>query len=144
MVIPETTLAYIAGIIDGEGYIGVYRHVHAGKVKHILTVGVKMCDPEAIGLIVEHFNGVNSGYENEKAYVFRVVLSSKKGYEFLKAIRKYLRVKAEQADWAIEFYEETYKGKGSILTESDITVRDSYVATLKSLKGWQPWEVCHS
>ena len=137
--IPETILAYIAGIIDGEGYIGVY-----GSPKHILTVGVKMCDPEAIGLIVDTFDGACSGYENEKAYVYRVILRARAAYEFLRAIRKYLRVKAEQADWAIEYYEETFKGRGVALSVEDLKLRDNYANILKDLKGWQPWETCHS
>lgn len=139
--VEETTLAYVAGIIDGEGYIGIY----GGKQdKHVLTVGVKMCDPEAIGVIVDNFGGTNSGYENEKAYVYRVILRAGKAYEFLKAIRKYLRVKAEQADWAIEFYEECWRGKGHNLTTGDLTQRSEYAAILKDLKGWQTWEVPYS
>lgn len=141
----DVELAYIAGIVDGEGYIGVYKTVYpSGRVLHLLTVGIKMCDPEAIGLIVDSFGGCNSGYENEKAFVYRVVFTSKKAYEFLKAIRPFLRVKAEQADWAIEFYEECRVGKGHPLTESDVNRRDDYAKILRDLKGWQPWEVCHS
>jgi hypothetical protein len=134
-------LAYIAGIIDGEGYIGVY----GGKQKkHVLTVGVKMCDPEAIGAIVDAFGGTNSGYENEFAYVFRWVVQTGRAYEFLKAIRPYLKVKAEQADWAIEYYEETFRGKGTKLIPEDFALRDEYAQILKDLKGWQSWETAHS
>jgi hypothetical protein len=134
-------LAYIAGVFDGEGYIGIYGQA---QKHHILTVGVKMCDPEAIGAIVEAFDGTNSGYENEHAYVYRVIFTAKRAYEFLKTIRPYLRVKSEQADWALEFYEETYKGKGTILNADDLQKRDEYAAILHDLKGWQSWEIRHS
>jgi hypothetical protein len=144
MPISETKLAYIAGIFDGEGYIFVYRSEQKGRVIHQLTVGVKMCDPEAIGEIVESFGGCNTGYENEHAFCFRVTFVGRSAYDFLKAIRPYLRVKAEQADWAAECYEECYIGKGQRVTSSDVEKRDYYRAVLKDLKGWQPWEVCHS
>lgn len=137
----NTDLAYIAGIIDGEGYIGVYGGT---TTPHVLTVGIKMCDPEAIGVIVDTFGGASSGYENELAYVFRWIVANRRAYDFLKAIRPFLRVKAEQADWAIEYYEETYRGKGTKLSPQDLAQRAEYAAILKNLKGWQTWEIAHS
>lgn len=135
----DTELAYIAGVLDGEGYIGVY-----GEKHHVLTVGVKMCDPEAIGAIVDAFGGTNSGYENQFAYVFRWIVANRRAYDFLKAIRPFLRVKAEQADWAIEYYETTFRGKGTKLSQHDLAQRSEYAAILKDLKGWQSWETAHS
>lgn len=123
-------LAYIAGIIDGEGCIGVYPN---GK-NHSLHVMVMMCDPEAIGEIYEHFGGTFSGYQGENAYVYRIIMTGDRAYQFLKTIRRFLRVKAEQADWGMEFHEECRTGKGFKLTPEIAEKQLEYAAVLKELK----------
>lgn len=136
----ETDLAYIAGIIDGEGCIGVYKTAKNCNQLHVM---VKMCDPEAVGAINDHFGSVCSGYVGENCYVYRVILTGQRAYDFLVSIRKYLRVKAEQADWAIEFFEECRVGKGTKLTPEMMIKRQDYETILKDLKKIPVWEVCH-
>ena len=134
----QTTLAYLAGIIDGEGSIGVYKANNSHKV----VVTVKMCDPEAVGEIHEYFGGSASGYQGTNAYVFRVYLAADSAYQFLKVIRKFLRVKAEQADWAIEFHETCKPGKGHPITPEVAALQFEYATILKDLKKLPyEWEV---
>ena len=58
----KSILAYAAGIIDGEGCIGVYQHKlnpKRGEIhpRHILNVKVAMTDKKVILWLYKHFGG---------------------------------------------------------------------------------------
>ena len=128
----ETDLAYVAGIVDGEGTIGIYESVNQYK----LFVSIKMCEKAAIDYIANRFYGVTNWYINDlNKYVYRVTFNGAKGYRFIKQIRKYTKVKTAQIDKAIEFYETCGKiGRGTKLLEEEIKLRKEYVLALKEMK----------
>jgi hypothetical protein len=105
----EYDLAYAAGLIDGEGCIGIYPNSHNGNYQ--LRLSVEMTDKIGLSVLWRLFGG--------KWYYKKAVAPRKARYVWMtfnreaasacKALRPYLRVKAKQvdnvltADW-LSFY----------------------------------------
>ncbi len=126
-------LAYLGGIIDGEGCIKIDAPIKGGKIIHKLTIGCKMMDPQAVELL----NLVFPGYHRQSGKgEFEWMLQAKSAYECLKQLRPYLLVKKYEALLGIMFQEECIKkrGKGTILTEKEIQRREQYREQMQAAK----------
>lgn len=103
-------LMYCAGIIDGEGHIGI----HVINKKEVIVFRIQMDDENAIktvakGLQVAYFK---HRYNNDKDH-FLIAMSHKKAYEALKKIEPYLITKKGIAQKCINKYIETCKKRQS-------------------------------
>lgn len=99
-------LAYIAGIVDGEGYVGIKKS-HAYKCQGRVTPGyhariqVRMVDEQAIAFLAETLGG---WYYKEKPHSSRGRLlycyqaSDLSAENVLHSLLPYLRVKRENAE----------------------------------------------
>jgi len=111
-------LSYIAGIIDGEGHIGIAKSSHPNTTRertadYNLRVAVKMCDGKVIDYLFGNYNG-HVGIRpavppRNKQYYW--VLTCKKASELLKQLLPYLVGKKEQAELAIRFQSKRKSGK---------------------------------
>lgn len=139
-------LAYLAGIIDGEGCITInLRHPRDGRsIRHDLNVQCNMQNQKAILLLGQIFGGlknyrVKDKKSNKIVYEWRV--SNRKAYECLKQLFPYLRVKKEQALLGIEFHEKCmdikrigkFGGERKLTTE-ELEIRTKYRRKLQKLK----------
>lgn len=124
-------LAYIAGLIDGEGYIGLVKYIEKRRTKNIKNrityyyhpvVKLAMCDRDGIDLIDSLFLGNiwfhqrNEKYKNWKNQWEWQAKGQKRVKEILQAILPYLKVKRKQAELVIDFIrnreiKETHKIK---------------------------------
>ena len=103
-------LIYLAGIIDGEGTIGIGRQMLPNNnytYRQHLIIG--NTDIRLIEWLVENFGGkfpkaVNSNEKWKDSYMWQ--LTGTKSYKLLKKVRPYLLLKQEQADNAIELWEK--------------------------------------
>lgn len=109
----STDIAYCAGLIDGEGCIRVkrskpYRHL-TGRVTpaYSLTIQVRMVEEAALAFLRDTLGG---WYYAEKTPhsangrpLFCWQATDTVAEAVVRAIRPYLRVKAQQADLALEF-----------------------------------------
>jgi hypothetical protein len=97
---PPYLLPYLAGIIDGEGYIGVKRSAcHPGRVTpgHHARISVKMNEPApAVRLLAEAFGG-RCAPENGRAMLCWQVTDAA-AERALTALLPYLLVKRAQAE----------------------------------------------
>lgn len=107
----ETDIAYIAGLIDGEGYIGIKKD-KGYKCQERKTPGfharlqIRMVDEPAIKFIAESLGG---WYYKEKPncangrplYCYQA--SDKKAGEICRTILPYLRIKKESANTLLQF-----------------------------------------
>lgn len=99
-------LAYAAGLIDGEGSIGIY----GKKLLPVVTVG--MTDLEPVQWLADTFGGAVVSHwrpeEQRKHWkpVYRWQASTKAAYIFCRAVLPFLKVKHRQALLVIRFYEE--------------------------------------
>jgi len=107
----KLTLAYIAGLLDGEGYIGI-RKASWKKYRHLkLLVQITNSDKEVIEwikntsqtLVKSGFIDVLPAKNTRKArYVFK--LEGMKGIKrFLQMLLPYLRIKRKQAEMALKY-----------------------------------------
>lgn len=87
--VPSTTLAYIAGLIDGEGHIRVGRTGNSRRALYPVVI-VRMKDREPIDLLFSVFGGSQSFLQ--KVSVWSWQASGRRAGAVLLAIRPYLRL----------------------------------------------------
>ena len=111
-------LSYIAGLVDGEGYIGLIKHIEKRRRKTIKTritcfyrpaVKIEMCDRDGIDFIDKFFEG-NIWFIEHKAiqrgsWAWSAG-SQSKAKRFLEAILPYLKIKKNQAELLIHFIKQ--------------------------------------
>lgn len=109
MKFSDTNLAYAAGIIDGEGCIGVYKQKNKkARVGYFiaLIISVSMGDSEATLWLKDTFGGSHHCFKplfRDNKPRFRWQMSATKASNFLCNLLPYLKVKKQQAELAIEF-----------------------------------------
>jgi hypothetical protein len=105
---------YTAGIIDGEGCVGIKVHSSAkaknGGFYYTPYVKVVMCDYIVPEMLKHSFKGntwERKRTDGWKSSLEWLITGKPKCSSFLKRIRKYLLVKRRQADLIIKFCELT-------------------------------------
>lgn len=103
MNLSETDKAYLAGIIDGEGCITVWK---SGRYDNrVVTVAVAMNDKQAVDLLYEAFGGCLFHIKKQNPKwndSWRWAVKSRRAKVVLEALLPYLRVKTRQAEAALE------------------------------------------
>jgi len=137
----ELDYAYAAGLIDGEGCIGVYNQTcptTKTRRRYILTLRVSMSNWESPLWMKNTFGGnyrsyTNLGYGKKVMYTWS--MSTKIAGEFLKRILPYLKVKQRQAELAIEFQDKKKKGgwKKIAVMEAERILSDAIKADKRRL-----------
>lgn len=113
MKINKLQSAYLAGLIDGEGYLGILKVKQGNKKKWFSNkefifkpvIKVAMTDKD---LIVWLYNSYGGSFETRKAHgnareSYCWALRERKAIEFAKRIYPYLKVKKEQAQILLRF-----------------------------------------
>ena len=125
----RTDLAYTAGIVDGEGTIGIYRIPHKnGKASYILQVFVGNTNEWLIQWLRFAFGGSIvyrpslEDSNHKPSWVWR--LTANKALRFLNLVYPYLRLKKPQADLAIKF-QSPRLGQGHHPTEEQRAVEEA-------------------
>ena len=103
----KTELAYTAGIMDGEGSIGIARH-KSKSCRHgymlELNVQVTSSDEWLCQWLKFAFGGSLSHSVNSVGNpMWHWIIVARKASEFLKLIKPYLRLKRPEAELAIKF-----------------------------------------
>ncbi len=135
----EVDRAYLAGIIDGEGTIGVRKGIRkdSGGVRYAPTVRVQMVDQEAIDLLRENFNGsyyyVRKGKLSNNRDQHLWVMDFRNGHKFIEEILPFLRVKKPQAMVLKRYYECGHFNNGKKLSDEEIVFREECFLELKKL-----------
>ena len=104
-----TDLAWTAGFVDGEGYVGITWKSHDHRVASAV-VSIANTNVDALRAIQEWFGGFLQIRPIRKLRGPRMtrpcgmlVLTNRKARDILLAIRPYLRVKGGQADLVLQF-----------------------------------------
>lgn len=132
-------LAYFAGLVDGEGYLGIKKDMIKGRgVSPVFyeRMSVASIDKPTIDSFVSFF-GVG------KIYLHKPKKLSKRGYwsweisnkiciSVIKQLYPYLKIKKPEADIIIKF-RDTFKQKYRVLPQNIIDYRDSLYKSIKSL-----------
>lgn len=109
MTIKPITLAYLAGMIDGDGYISITRSVRDDKEYFGAQVGIAGTRREPHDLAASLWGGVVSCYEpanpNHRAQ-FQWSRVGASAVVVIEAIYPYLLIKKEHAELAIALHEQ--------------------------------------
>jgi hypothetical protein len=98
--------AYIAGLIDGEGCIGIYRKKNRGN---FIQLTVANTDAEVLewfrGMV--HGNSIRclKGSLDRGKDCYQLIIDRRRAYAVLQRILPYLRIKRKQAELAVKFKE---------------------------------------
>jgi hypothetical protein len=100
--------AYLAGLFDGEGMVGIYPKLQNNKYKSYFTLcQVTMTDVEAVMLLWLEYPGgslfIKPPHTPERSPQLIYRFSGKVAREFLKDIKPYCFVKQEQVKVALAF-----------------------------------------
>lgn len=118
MVQNKTYLAYIAGLVDGEGSLQIKRKRRCGKIHYQLWVTIGMAHRQENVAILDEVKATFGGNistiaaKGNRVGAYHWTIVSQQGLSFLKRIRPYLKIKAKQADLLIQFQEQTVSRKG--------------------------------
>lgn len=137
----SSDLAYAAGIIDGEGTIGITEYAPGGKRKSPqfrCYVSVVMTDPSVPLWLAVHFGGTTHSYGPRKVghkgtTTWR--LQNRRAAEFCRLILPFLLVKGHQAEAIVAFYDDPsfqFKQRRS-LPEDEVAARRRYVTQVRAL-----------
>lgn len=116
--VDNETAAYVAGIVDGEGYIGVVKREMTGSMRSTRYAGVLVVGNTSRRLIealVAAFDIGSVTYRRggeRKKGCFLWAIQSRNARDVLVRVRPYLVVKRAQADLVVEFVDgfESFKG----------------------------------
>ena len=120
--VKDITLAYIAGLFDGDGSIYICK-APPRKSKfpsHFLVMSIHSSRLDIIYWLKETFGGYIRKGSNNKHQVLIWTKSAIQGRVFLELIYPYLRMKKEQAKFAIEFQKEKESKNRKALTLKEI------------------------
>lgn len=100
----ETDLSYLAGIVDGEGSIGIYNTKHKNRIPiQTVTLQISMVRLEAIKKFQTHFGG--------SIFVrncFKIKYSSGLAVSVLSQLLPYLKLKKDQAQLCLDLHNKRY------------------------------------
>ena len=133
----EMEKAYFAGFFDGEGCISIARQKKTWGAKdqphfHRLRINLSQKDPAVLRQLYDMIGGTLSATNG----VWKWFADDAFAVEFLMQIRPYLRIKAVQADIAIEFAKTKKRGNGS-LTAEVFSLREHYCNAIRAEKDRQ-------
>lgn len=140
--VSEVDLAYMAGLVDGEGCIRIQKC----KNTYSLYLRIGMKDSIALKMFRDAFGG--SVFERDRFYkqfskrfrIFEWTVVCGRAAFVLKSIIRHLRIKRPQAELAIRFYEESKyenpkkKSPGRVLTDEELKKRANFAIQISAMK----------
>lgn len=132
-----TDAAWAAGIVDGEGCIGIYRVVqtgYPGRFAYRVTVTVGNTDPRMLERLRAVFGGslyTAKRSETGRKPMWQWLVINADAVAMLKAIRPYLVVKGDQADVALRYRPGR---RGRRVSEAELASRDALVVEIAAMK----------
>ena len=138
----QLTLAYLAGMIDGDGYITINRSTRNGVIYFGAVIGVSGTRREPHDLAASLWGGTVSYYQPKNPRHRGQFMWSRTGEAAAAAImdvQPYLRIKGEQARIALELHEHVLFGRDEdhfpwMLPDYDPqSAREELVAEMRSL-----------
>lgn len=127
------TLAYLAGIIDGEGHIGINVNLknpqRRTSPRYQSELVIVNSDKPLFEWLAENFGGAvgpRKKAEDHHKQTWRWKVGDKQAATILEAVLPYLRIKRKQAELLIEFVREGAPkpaGMGARLTEAELKRR---------------------
>lgn len=98
---------YLAGLFDGEGYVYIFKKTRGNHIGYYLSTGITMCHRPTLEAIHQQFGGHLNGNRAElrnpnNRTQFMWGAANKAAADFLKQIRPYTIIKADEIDIGLE------------------------------------------
>lgn len=149
----KTDLAYLAGMLDGEGCIQIHKSKRLkkdGNPSYTLSVRVNMCD-KPIPLFLQFVFGGALNYVDKSRYgdkwrpQWHWYVSGQQAIECLKALLPYLRLKKAEAELAFYFWENKRHKVGYQVKSPEVSVLEeaNYILMKKLKRRSYPKEEVH-
>jgi hypothetical protein len=109
-----TTLAYLAGMVDADGYITVQRSTHKGRLYYGPKIGIAGTRREPHDLAASIFGGAVSCYRPKVLFhlpQFQWSRSGAAAKAAIEALFPYLRIKVDQALVALALHDHLEAGR---------------------------------
>ncbi len=137
----QTVLAYLAGIIDGEGWIRIAKATNPRLVSHNPVIGCGMTQPDAVELLHETFGGsirwAKATCRNAspcKPVRHWYLNSTNDVATMLRLVHPYLHIKKEQANLVLDFCMNKVDGrKTGGVSQGEQTWREELYHLVKKL-----------
>ena len=134
--INSNDIAYLAGIIDGEGSITISRakdKKSSRKIQHLLKLSVGNNSLFLLGWIKEKFGGnIHSNGGGENARCFRWCVGCKEAVPILKQVYPHLKIKNKQALVVFNFNQLLVE-RGFLIDDENFKEREELYIQLKEL-----------
>lgn len=131
----KTDLAYTAGIMDGEGSIGIARHKSKSCKRGYtleLCVQITSSDEWLCTWLKFGFGGsLSHSINNAGNPMWHWILGARKASDFLKLILPYLKLKHPEAELAIKF--QSAKRMRPIKTDGEMAVEEAQRIMLQNM-----------
>jgi hypothetical protein len=126
-------LAWAAGIIDGEGSIGIYRNTTKSHARLTLQVSVGNTDPRMCLRLRDLFGGSVYAVHHRKgkSYLNWAVVG-KRAADLCHLIEPYVICKRDQVEVGLA-WEKTLKTRGHALSDEELETRQRLSDRLKTL-----------
>lgn len=132
----KLTAAYLAGYIDGEGYLGIILNNKGTHVSYQPVIKIASVDETTIKWLQESFGGWTHtrklGGNQKNAYTW--TLAGRKILPFIQPVIPYLKLKKPQAEMLkrrIQLYDKVGDGKG--ISGSNFRYPDYVMSEIKEL-----------
>ena len=134
----ELDLAYLAGIIDGEGTIGIYKG--AEPFNYHLALIITNTYAPMLDWVRARTGGSLTRHTPETArhkQGWQVVVWQARAADVIRLCQPYLIVKAQQADLALRFMSDyvSFRGRNSPVTEEQVAKRRWYYEQSLAING---------
>lgn len=132
------SIEYVAGLLDGEGYIGIHKckpQKRHKSISHSLQVYITNT---YLGVLIEcqkQFGGSIRKRVSPFGYktLYDWIIATKAAAGFLSMVYPHLIIKRERARLAIEFDQTKSSQRGARLSKSELSLRESYYQAIHSL-----------
>jgi len=102
----NVVLAYTAGIMDGEGYLGITCHAYYNAVRYVPRMSITNTDFDLIQWLMDNFGGtysVNRKNASKYCYMWHI-FETDKLCEFLEDIKPFVKLKHRQLELLLYFF----------------------------------------
>lgn len=123
--------AYMAGLLDGEGCVGIYRH-KGGRLG--ISVEIANTYKDVLSQLKAQWGGSFSGRTREGCQkIWRWGVSDKQAEMFLRHVRPFVQIKSNQLELALMFRETLQKGwRGNKLSPAVQAARQFLQACMRA------------
>lgn len=130
-MLADTDLAYMAGLLDGEGCIVIDKTAHRnGRTYYSLRVTFVNTHLPTIQWVSDNFCDhswvVKEEAKPNRKALYTIIWRSTQAQTLLATLLPFMRTKRQQAEWAIEFQQALPpKGKAKTTSDDDLAWRAS-------------------